>query len=193
MEGKNYHIAQQRMEEERDLIAMAINDPRHFEKLYGRYFLPIFKYIFNRIRQEHETAEITSDVFAKALTNIKKYKYKEVPFVSWLYGIARNEMLQHFRKQKKQNVVFVEEEKLRHFTEEVDGIDKEAFFEKMKKALEELAPEELELIEMKFFQQLSHKEIAGILSISEENARVKTFRVLKKLKETVNKMNRYEK
>ena len=188
MQGNNYHIAQQRMEEERDLIALAIEDPRHFEKLYGRYFLPIFKYIFNRIRVEHETAEITSDVFAKALVNIKKYKYKEVPFVSWLYGIARNEMLQHFRKQKKQNTVFVEEEKLRHFTEEIDSVNKEELFDKMKKALEALAAEELELVEMKFFQQLSHKEIAGILDISEENARVKTFRVIKKLKETVNKM-----
>ncbi|MCX6182907.1 MAG: sigma-70 family RNA polymerase sigma factor [Bacteroidetes bacterium] len=188
MQGNNYHIAQQRMEEERDLVAQAIEDPRHFEKLYGRYFLPIFKYIFNRIRMEHETAEITSDVFAKALVNIKKYKYKEVPFVSWLYGIARNEMLQHFRKQKIQNTVFVEEDKLRHFTEEIDSVNKEELFEKMKKALEELAPEELELVEMKFFQQLSHKEIAAILNISEENARVKTFRVIKKLKETVNKM-----
>ncbi len=188
MQGNNYHIAQQKMEEERDLVALAIEDPRHFEKLYGRYFLPIFKYIFNRIRVEHETAEITSDVFAKALVNIKKYKYKEVPFVSWLYGIARNEMLQHFRKQKKQNTVFVEEDKLRHFTEEIDSVNKEELFEKMKTALEQLAPEELELVEMKFFQQLSHKEIAGILDISEENARVKTFRVIKKLKETVNKM-----
>jgi RNA polymerase sigma-70 factor (ECF subfamily) len=188
MEGNNYHIAQQKMEEERGLVALAIEDPRHFEKLYGRYFLPIFKYIFNRIRMEHETAEITSDVFAKALVNIKKYKYKEVPFVSWLYGIARNEMLQHFRKQKKQNTVFVEEDKLRHFTEEIDSVNKEELFDKMKAALEALPPEELELVEMKFFQQLSHKEIAGILNISEENARVKTFRVIKKLKETVNKM-----
>ncbi|MFM7022982.1 MAG: RNA polymerase sigma factor [Flavobacteriales bacterium] len=188
MQGQNYHVAQQKMEEEVALIALAIEDPKHFETLYSRYFLQIFRYILNRIREEGQTAEITSDVFAKALANIKKYKYKEVPFVAWLYGIARNEMLQHFRKQKKQNVFFVEEDRLRYFTEEVDGVNKEELFQQMKKALEQLEPEELELVEMKYFQQLSHREIAGILNISEENARVKTYRVIKKLKETVNKM-----
>ena len=176
------------MEEEKALVLMAMNDVKHFEKLYNRYFLPIFKYVFNRVRSEEETAEITSDVFAKALNNIKKYKDKQVPFVAWLYGIARNEMLQYFRKQNKKVVVFVEEDKLRHFSEELDEVNKELLFVLMKKAMSMLPPEDVEIIELKYFQQLSHKEIGEILGVTEENARVKCFRIIKKLKELVNKI-----
>ncbi len=189
MQGQNqYHISTITQEEEWEIIAKAINDPKHFEKLYERYFLKIFRYILNRIREEQITSEITSDVFSKAIINLHKYRRKEVPFVAWLYGIARNEILQFFRKQKREAVVFVEEEKLRHFTEELDEVNKEELFTQMKKALEQLSPDDVEIIEMKYFQQLSHKEIANLLGVSEENARVKTFRIIKKLKELVNKM-----
>jgi len=188
MQETKYHIQASTMEEEKALILLAMDDVKHFEKLYNRYFLPIFKYIFNRVRSEEKTAEITSDVFAKAINNIKKYKDKQVPFVAWLYGIARNEMLQHFRKQNKEVVVFVEEDKLRYFSEELDAVNKELLFLLMKKVMSMLPPEDVEIIELKYFQQLSHKEIGEILVISEENARIKCFRVIKKLKELVNKM-----
>ena len=141
------------------------------------------------MRQEHDAAALTSDVFAKAHCSLHKYQFRQVPFVSWLYGIARNELLQHFRKNKKEVLVFLEEDQLRNFSEELDGDNKEVLFEQMKTALEQLSVEEIELVEMKFFQQQSHREIAVLLNISEENARVRTFRVIKKLKETVNKMN----
>jgi len=189
MQEKNRRISRHTMEEENELIAIAVDDPRQFEILYSRYFLQIFKYIFNRVRQEHDAAALTSDVFAKALCSLNKYQFRQVPFVSWLYGIARNELLQHFRKNKKEVLVFLEEEQLRNFSEELEGDNKEVLFEQMKTALEQLSVEEIELVEMKFFQQQSHREIAVLLNISEENTRVRTFRVIKKLKETVNKMN----
>lgn len=61
-------------------VNAAKEDPRRFNVLYEKYFKSIYIFVYRRIGNEEQAADITSLVFLKALMNIKKYEFKGVPF-----------------------------------------------------------------------------------------------------------------
>jgi len=95
------HISQEDILLEYETVKKAVKDPGEFQVLYDKYFTPIFNFIFRKIDDEEITADLTSQTFLKALRNLKKYKYKGVPFSAWLYRIASNEVNKHYRSRKR--------------------------------------------------------------------------------------------
>lgn len=88
-----------------------------------------------------------------------------------------------FRKQKHERLVTVETEMLGDLHEELTSdLTLDHLKDKLGVMLQKLSETELHLIELRFFERLSFKEIAGILSITEVNAKVKVYRTLDKLK-----------
>ena len=67
--------------------------------LYDKHYKAIYLFIFHRIYDKEITADLTSQVFLKALINLKTFKYKNVPFKAWLMRIASNEVGQYYRNQ----------------------------------------------------------------------------------------------
>jgi RNA polymerase sigma-70 factor (ECF subfamily) len=129
------------------------------------------------------TADITSQVFLKALQGIGRYTDQGVPFSAWLYRIAINEVNMFFRKQKHERFVTVEAEMLEELHEELTHeLSVDHLKEKLTAMLQKLSATELHLIELRFFERLSFKDIADILTITEVNAKVKVYRTLDKLK-----------
>ena len=108
-----------------------------------------------------------------------------MPFSAWLYRIASNEVTQHFRKSSKNRVVSVEEGRIADIADEIESKDNAEFREAMIKSLDDLSDKDLEVIELRFFEQRPFKEVAGILGITESNAKVKTYRILAKLKKHI--------
>ena len=82
------HISQEEILKEFEAVQRAVRDPAQFQILYDRYFTVIFNYVFRKIDNEDITADLTSQTFLKAMKNLKKYKYRGVPFSAWLYRIA---------------------------------------------------------------------------------------------------------
>lgn len=170
---------------EYDLIEKAKKNPVHFEELYNAHFKSVFLFVLKRVGEKSDAADITSQVFLKALSNLKRFKHVGAPFSSWLLKIAHNETLYHFRKTAKRRSVLISEEVLNNVNEEA-GLDLENLYAKLSLALQELRTETLELIELRFFEQRPFKEIATILNISENNAKVKTYRAIDQLRKLVN-------
>jgi RNA polymerase sigma-70 factor (ECF subfamily) len=163
-------------------IEAAKKDPRQFRYLYDRYYKEIFLFVNRRADDEHITADITQTVFLKALQHLKNYEYRGIPFSAWLYRIAANEVMQHFRDHSKVRTVCLETGDLDEMLEDDNsGIDP-AKREQVFAAIKKLTPQELELIEMRFFEKRPFKMIADIKGITENNAKVKTYRILEKLK-----------
>ncbi|MBS1658329.1 MAG: sigma-70 family RNA polymerase sigma factor [Chitinophagales bacterium] len=163
-------------------IEAAKKDPRQFRYLYDKYYKEIFLFVNRRTDDEHITADITQTVFLKALQNLKNYEYRGIPFSAWLYRIAGNEVMQHFRDNSKVRTVCLETGDVDEMLEENNsGIDPEKR-EQVFAAIKKLAPPDLEMIEMRFFEKRSFKEIADIKGITENNAKVKTYRILEKMK-----------
>lgn len=168
---------------EKQVIAAAKKNPARFAPLYNKYYKPIFIYIFKKLKDEELTADITSRVFLKALLNLDKYQDRGFPFSSWLYKIAGNEVNMHFRKANKKQQVELNEKDLKVLMDEVElSPNQEDQLETVINALNQLPLEVSELIDMRFFEKRSFKEMGEILGTSEGNAKIKTYRALDKLK-----------
>jgi RNA polymerase sigma-70 factor (ECF subfamily) len=163
-------------------IQAAQENPARFRPLYDRYFEQIFQYIFNRTQDEETCADLCSQVFLKAIQRLSDYTFRGVPFSAWLFRIAANEVAQFYRHSKKMRVVSVEESSLGLMLDEMEEDDLEAYRGLLVPALDELKEGDLEIIEMRFFEQRPFKEIADVLGITESNAKVRTYRVLERLK-----------
>ena len=183
MQSSNKTVSQKAMQVEWLEVQAAQQNPVLFKPLYDRYFEPIFRFIFKRTADENVAADICSQVFLKAMQKLDKYEYKGVPFSAWLYRIASNEVAQHFRNIQKNRVVSVEDYTLNHLVEEVSKTDNfEKNRQRLLQALQQLKEKDMTLIELRFFEQRPFKEIADILHITESNAKVKTYRILEKMK-----------
>ncbi|MEL7426800.1 MAG: sigma-70 family RNA polymerase sigma factor [Bacteroidota bacterium] len=170
------------MEAEWQEIQAAQQNPARFRPLYERYYEPIFRFVFRRTADSDLSADLCSQVFLKALQRLESYQFRGVPFSAWLFRIASNEVAQHYRQNSQKRTVSVEENTLGDVAEEMD-VDGEIWqVEDLVNVLDTLKPAELELIELRFFEQRPFKVIAEILGITESNAKVKTYRILERLK-----------
>jgi len=177
-----YHQSDTRIQSELQIIEKSKTNPQHFAPLYNEYYESIFRYVIKRINDTDLACDITSNVFVKAITNLSKYEYRGLPFSSWLFRIAKSEVYQSFRDQKVKRTVSIDKVTIVQVFEEldVDGLDEHK--EKLKKVLRQINEKDLMLIEMRYFEKRSYREIGEILSVTENNAKVKTFRALQKLK-----------
>lgn len=172
--------------DEKDWIERAKEDPAAFQPLYDRYYEQIFKFIFYRISDEDQASDLCSAVFLKALLKIKTYEDKGFSFGAWLYKIACNETLQFFRQYKQQRAVMISQE----FMEGLYPSEKEPddiLLAKLQQAIQELDYQEVQLIELKYWEKRSYKEIAYIMSMSVANAKTKMHRIYKKLEKRLKK------
>ncbi len=176
-------VSQEEMEQEWLLIQAAQANPAKFQPLYKRYYEPIFRFIYKRTLDEATSADICSQVFLKALQKLGGYSFKGVPFSAWLFRIASNEVTQYFRNNQKKRVVSVDDSS---FKDVEDNVFEDVFSDEKRQVLldtlQTLKEDDLKLIEMRFFEKRPFKEIANILQMTESNTKVKTYRILQRLK-----------
>lgn len=168
------------LSDEEVLIERAKEDPLAFQPLYDKYYDQVFRFIFSRISDEDETADVCSTVFLKALLNLKSYKHAGFPFGAWLHKIACNETLQYFRQHKRQRNFLIS----REFLEALYPSENEltnALLPRLQEAIQELNYREVQLIELKYWEKKGYQEIAYIMDISVANAKTKMHRIYKKL------------
>jgi RNA polymerase sigma-70 factor, ECF subfamily len=176
--------------EERVHIKKAQENPVYFGILYDQYFKTILLFVHGRIRNKEVAADITQQVFLKAMVNIGKYQDRGYPFSSWLYRIALNEVNMFFRSNKIKEVEVKEKDAFEIMNEMGDEFGEE----KINLCLQligALPDDQNQLIEMRFFDKLSFLEIGNILGITEANAKMRLYRILEKLKtDLLNLLNR---
>ncbi|MCB0705690.1 MAG: sigma-70 family RNA polymerase sigma factor [Saprospiraceae bacterium] len=166
-------------------IQAAQVDRAAFRPLYDRYFEAVFRYIYRRTGDKSLADDLCSQVFLKAMQRLDKYTFKGVPFSAWLYRIAGNEIAQHFRNSSRDRVVSVEDDALNYLADEVEEDDLGALREVLIQSLELIREQDLEIIELRYFEGRPFKEIAEILEITESNAKIRTYRVLERLKKHI--------
>lgn len=170
----------------RDLVEKAkTGETAALTDLYNEFFERIFRFIFFRVGHKESAEDLTEDVFIKAFTKLPGLKDSDL-FSAWLYQIARNKIIDHYRK----NVTDVALEEVENVLEYTDGIadlidqskDKDLIIE----CLKELPKDQRLVIEMKFFEDLDNVTIAELLNKTEGAVRVIQHRALTKLKELLN-------
>ncbi len=176
-----YHKTKDQLLEENSYVEASKKNPAKFEYLYNKYHEQIFRYVYQRMDDKNLAFDVTSQVFMKALTNIHKYEFRGVPFASWLYRIAKSEVYQSYKENKSKRTVNIETTHVHDIMDELDEEENETLKRKLITLIGKLPEKDLQLIEMRYFEKRSYKEIGEIMDMTENNAKVRAYRILRKL------------
>ena len=158
----------------------------NFEELYIQYSDKIFRFLYLHTQNSFLSEDITSEVFVKAWKNWKKFKPDFVQ--AWLYKIANNALIDHYRSKKNKEKISLEDsidtgKEPSYDRDLIEEIYKNDEFKKLNKALNSLPKNLKDAAILRFIEELPAKETGRILKISEVNVRVLQHRALVKLKE----------
>ena len=176
------HISQEEIRLEFETVKKAVKDPEKFKVLYDRYFTVIFNYIFRKIDDEDITADLTSQTFLKALRNLRKYKFKGVPFSAWLYRIASNEVNRHYQQTNKKLVFSFDVQEFENLIEQSIEKEEKPDIDYIIQQMQSMCESDIEVLELRFFEIKSFSEIAFIMDITEATAKMRTYRAIDKLR-----------
>jgi RNA polymerase sigma-70 factor (ECF subfamily) len=128
--------------------------------LYDGYIERIYRYIYFRVTDEETAEDLTSQVFSKAWENLDRYKPSGAPFIAWLYTIARNAVIDHFRT-RKETVGLDEIASLSSAGPSPDELVELHFeTEALRDALKSLTDEQQQVVVLKFIAGMTTDEIA---------------------------------
>ncbi|MFA6307300.1 MAG: RNA polymerase sigma factor [Patescibacteria group bacterium] len=180
-----YNIVRREKSMENDdlslISACQAGDGQAFGQLYDRYFKKIYSFVYYKISHKENTEDLVAETFYKALNNLVKFDSRKGSFSSWLYRIARNTVIDHYRTNK--NFQDIEEISDVSFSITADDdLDRAAQISEIKDKLNRLSDTQREIIVLRVWQQLSYKEISEIVGKSEANCKMIFSRSIKELK-----------
>jgi RNA polymerase sigma-70 factor (ECF subfamily) len=150
---------------------------KSFDIILEKYQQRIFSYIFKMVKDQELTNDIFQEVFIKVITNLKKENYNhEGKLISWILRIAHNQVIDFFRKDSKMSIVGRSSNVSDDFNIfdlihlEDDSIEdimvSEQIMNDVKALVEHLPEDQKEVVKMRFFKQMSFKDIADKTGVS---------------------------
>lgn len=169
--------------DERLLVEAAGKDPARFGELYEAHFERIYAYVVRRVRDRHAAEDITSEVFQQALAHIGRYEWRGAPFSAWLYRIAANAIADRWKAQQREQGKPGPEPSVEP---DLAAIDEQARLFRM---VGQLPKEQRRVIELRFVEQKSIREIAAELGKSEGAVKQLQFRGIEGLRARMGQSN----
>lgn len=169
------------LEEARFVDQAKSGDPEAFARLYDAYVERVTRYIYFRVSVETDTEDLVSQVFLKAWENLDRYKMGSSPFIAWLYTIARNLVIDHYRTKKDSLPL----EEAIALPSEMEMPDEEAQtrfdLQAMRDALQFLTSDQQQALILKYIAGLPNDSIAKIMNKQEGTVRGLQMRGLQTL------------
>ena len=170
---------------ERLLVEAAQRDPTRFAELYEANFERVYAYVVRRVRDRHLAEDLTSEVFQAALANLARFEWRGAPFAAWLFRIAGNAIADRAKRAARE-----------HGTPSPEpGEDPEPTRERdlelarLYRQVRELPADQRRVIEMRFTEDKSIREIAAQLGRSEGAVKQLQFRAVQSLRESMGRGN----
>ena len=173
------------------LINLARTDPEAFGALYERYVERIYNYVFFRVGNSIDAEDLTSKVFFRALKSIGGYKHMGLPFSAWIYRIAHNLIANYHRDRTRGREISIEDLSLPDTGKLAAPEQKMAQLqdhEFLLRVINDLSPQKMELILLKFVQNLSNQEISYIFGKTEGAIKSLYHRTLLELRDRVKEL-----
>lgn len=171
------------MENEADILERAqAGDSEAFGLLYDYYLDAIYRFIYYKVFSREVAEDLVSDTFFKALRQLQSYNSSRGRFNSWLYQIARNTVIDHYRT-KKENVPIDDIFDLGHDERTPDQLDAVAGLAKVEEYLKALPARQREIITLRIWEGKSFDEIASILGGTEGSVKMAFSRSIRQLRE----------
>lgn len=164
------------MSSEENLVRQAVDgNQQAFTRLYDEHFDKVYRYMRFRVSNQAEAEDLTQEVFLKALQAIGSYKWRDVPFASWLFRIAHNQVIDHFRKQSKEKKAPLEEAAAVSMEDPVAMAEQKSDIDELTSAVKELPSAQQEVISLRFIAGLPIAEVARTLGKSEGTVKALQF------------------
>jgi RNA polymerase sigma-70 factor (ECF subfamily) len=166
-----------------DLIRLAQDgNPEAFGELYRLHLDAIYRYVYSRIGETAEAENLTQTTFVKAWRALGGYRQRQVPFRGWLYRIAHNTIVDHYRTRREPDCRLEDLELV-----DTSNVPEETFVsqerqEALRKALTRLKPAYQQVLTLRFLNGLDYPETAQVLGRNVNAVRVLQFRALKALR-----------
>lgn len=171
---------------EEKIVALATGgDPKAFGALYDHYQPQIYRFVYLKVGSREEAEDLTHQVFLNAWLGVPRYKHRGFPFGSWLYQIARNQVIDHYRT-KRDNVSLeaVDPESITQKLS-IEALDANLDVERAVAAIRALKMEYQDVLILRFVEDLSVKEVAAMIGKSEGAVKLLQHRALKILRENL--------
>lgn len=172
--------------DERELVAAARADPQAFAALYARFALRVYRYVRAHVPTDDEAADLTQQVFLRALDALPAYRERGAPFAAWLFQIARRAAIDTARRRRPTVAWEALPETLHPAA---DGGDPEAAalhneaLARLRGLVAQVDAEKRELLALRFAGQLTAPEIAAVVGKSPEAVKRQLTRIVHALKE----------
>lgn len=149
-------------------------DNKAFDELLARYQSKLFNYIFFIVRSQELAEDIFQETFVKAITTIQQGRYTPSgKFGSWLTRIAHNMIVDSYRQERNENTISNDEVEVDLFNDADlcdDNIETQMVNEQtladVRRLMDALPSNQREVVYMRYYQDLSFKEIAEITGVS---------------------------
>jgi RNA polymerase sigma-70 factor (ECF subfamily) len=176
--------------------ASRTGDQTAFHRLVDHFQPEIFRMLYYRTRSRPDAEDLTQDVFLRAFKHLARLQSPQV-FRSWLYRIAVNRVNDHFRKKRFRALfggpsiddeTFLETEEMAVPAQAPEALARKEFWKQVENMLDALSNTEREVFLLRFFDQLSIKEITAALGKNESTVKTHLYRSLKKIKDSFGDM-----
>jgi RNA polymerase sigma-70 factor (ECF subfamily) len=145
-----------------------------FDVLLNRHKGSVHSYIYYIVRDRDLTEDIFQETFVKVIMTIKQGRYTENgKFKAWIMRIAHNLIIDNFRQERNENSVSNDEVDIDLFNDSrlcertiEDEMVQEQVFDDIKKMIRHLPENQREVLEMRYYQDMSFKEIADLTGVS---------------------------
>lgn len=161
-------------------------DAQAFGALYDRFQPEILRYLTHRTRHPETAEDITQQVFLKAWQAIPRFEQRGVPFKAWLYRMAHNQMVDHFRTHKVTSELgdFDTPDEADQETALLTGEMTEA----LHRALARLSEDHRQVLTLRFLMEKSAREIGDVMGRKEVTVRGLQMRALQALRREIEEM-----
>ena len=159
---------------DQDLVKKYVNgDNTSFEILLNRHKNRVFAFIMSKIKNKDLSEDIFQDTYVKVVNSLQKGKYNEEgKFLPWVMRIAHNLVIDHFRKQKKMQMIrssndfdifdVIKDNKINADEKMI----KDQIFGDLNLLIDKLPSDQREVLKMRYYEELSFKKIAEYFDIS---------------------------
>lgn len=150
--------------------------------IYEEYYDKIARYIFAKLGDQVQAEDLSSEVFLKALRSLDSYEERGIAMKSWLFRIAHNLVIDHFRKAAKHRTVPIDTVEIESEDDPVKTAETNIEFEMVSQVMKELTKEQREVLELRFFGGLTSKEAGHVLKKSNGAVRQMQHAAVEKLR-----------
>ena len=180
-----------RLDKDHELIIKAQRgDTNAFGDLYEAHAPAIFRYLYIHLDSQMDAEDLTGEVFLKAWQSLPKYTERGVPFLAFLFRIARNALVDHYRQSNRLQNKDPEEMdgyRMEGTSEPIDVVGSQIEHQKILRRLHRLRPDYQSVLTLRFISELSPEETAQVMKRSVGAIRVLQHRALAALRDELDK------